>query len=403
MNRAWGRSIVLPMVLCYCADLGLAESWTKQVLSRDFVAEGAVCADLNRDGHNDLAAGPYWYEGPGFEERHVVYEPKSFDPLKYSDNFLAFAHDFDADGWVDVLVVGFPGAAVRWYENPGKAKRAWIRHEVAPSLGDESPAWFDLLGTRRPVLVGIVDRKLGYLDWSPTEPERPWVFHAISPAGDRGKFTHGLGCGDLNGDGRADILEKNGWWEQPRDLDGDPVWDFHPMRFAPGQGGAQMVVVDLNEDGRADVVTAKAAHGYGISWFEQTAGDGGRLDFIEHVILPETPTALPGSVQFSQPHALAVADVNNDGRMDLVTGKRWWAHGPHGDAEPNVEPVLFVFEQQHDANGLVRFAPRLVDRGVGIGTQVVVGDADGDPWPDVMVANKRGVFVFRTQPQPSAP
>ncbi|HKC25317.1 MAG TPA: VCBS repeat-containing protein, partial [Thermoanaerobaculia bacterium] len=44
-------------------------------LSNDFTCEGATFADLDRDGVNDVIAGPWWYAGPDFHVKHTIYPP----------------------------------------------------------------------------------------------------------------------------------------------------------------------------------------------------------------------------------------------------------------------------------------------------------------------------------------
>ena len=190
----------------------------------------------------------------------------------------------------------------------------------------------------------------------------------------------------MNGDGRMDILEKDGWWEQPASLAGDPVWQKHEVMF--GSGGAQMYAYDVNGDGKNDVITSLEAHRYGLAWFEQT-GDG----WIKHLIVGDKPEQNPQGVKFSQPHAVDLVDMNGDGLKDIVTGKRFWAHGPTGDAEPNETPVLYWFELKR-AGKEASFTAHLIDDASGVGTQVTAGDINGDGKPDVVVGNKRGAFVF---------
>jgi hypothetical protein len=151
-----------------------------------------------------------------------------------------------------------------------------------------------------------------------------------------------------------------------------------------------MYAVDVNQDGRNDVITSIKAHGYGLSWFEQNA-DG---SFREHVILGKTKEANAGGRGFSQIHALELRDMNGDGRPDIVCGKRRWAHGTRGDDEPGADPVLYWFELSRDTRGDVTFVPRRIDADSGVGTQFFVGKVNPDAKPDIVVANKHGVFLF---------
>jgi acetyl esterase/lipase len=387
--------LVLPAV-CPAA----LPDYVRHQLSGAFLCEGSTFADLNNDGHTDAIAGPYWYAGPGFKDRHALYPVRLFDPLAYSDNFFAFPYDFNRDGWMDVLVLGFPGQKAIWYENPGTAGKdaTWTSHVVFEGVDNESPAFGDLLGTGQPVLICNHAKTFGYATFDPDNPAAPWIYHAVSPAGGWGKFHHGLGWGDINGDGRADILENSGWREQPADLAGDPVWRHHAVEFS--QAAAQMLVTDANGDGLADVITAIHAHGYGLSWFEQARTDDGVITFREHVLLPRDGTPRPDGVQFSQLHALALADLDRDGLDDIVTGKRWWAHGNHGDPEPNGSPVLYAFLLRRGADGSAAYVPHRIDDASGVGVQLVAADANADGIPDLITANKRGTFVFLSRAAP---
>ena len=387
------------LVLASAAPIFVAAavpSYRKQQLSDKFFSEGATFGDFNHDGKMDVVSGPYWYEGPDFKNRHEIYPATVYDPLKYSENFFAFAHDFNGDGWDDILVLGFPGVDASWYENPGAKGGAWRRKVVYLPVDNESPTFADLLGKGQPALICTSAGRIGYATWDPKDPGRPWTFHAISPPGPWQRFTHGLGFGDINGDGRNDILEKDGWWEQPASLAGDPVWIQHKFAFA-GRGGAQMYVYDVNGDGRADVISGADAHGYGLSWFEQTRGEDGAITFRQHAILSAKPDEKINGVQFSQLHAIALADFDGDGLPDILTGKRWWAHGPKGDVDAGGAAVVYAFLLRRGANGTVSFEPHQIDGSSGVGTQVVAMDANGDGRPDIVVGNKRGTFVFLSE------
>ncbi|HYD85735.1 MAG TPA: hypothetical protein VEA63_16825, partial [Opitutus sp.] len=322
------------------AHAGVAP-YRKIDLNQDFFAEGATFGDLNRDGKADAIAGPFWYEGPDFTRRHELYTPPApFDPLGYSNNFSAFVRDFNADTWPDVLLIGFPGKDASWLENPGAKGGAWRRHHVYEPVDNESPTFGDLLGDGRPVLICMSLGRIGYATPDAQDPTKPWTFHPASPPGSWHHFTHGLGFGDVNADGRADLLEKDGWWEQPASLDGNPFWKHHRFTFG---SGAHIHVTDVNGDQLPDVITSLNAHGYGLAWFEQTRTADGAIDFRRHDILSSEAEPKINGVQFSQLHAVTLADIDGDGLDDIVTGKRWWAHGPSKDPEPNAAPVIYAF------------------------------------------------------------
>jgi len=371
------------------AEEGSEIKWKKIVLTDQFYSEGANFGDFNHDGKMDVVAGPFWYEGPDFnpEKRHEFMPVKAYDPHEYSENFLCFVADFNGDGWDDILVVGFPGKEAYWYENPKGKEGPWARHKVIDHVDNESPGFGNLLKDGKPALICMTDGKAGYATPDASDPTAPWKFHAVSPKKGYQRFTHGLGWGDVNGDGRNDIMVHDGWYEQPASLEGDPEWKFHPADF--GKGGAQMYAFDVNGDGRPDVVTSLEAHGYGICWFEQKP-DG---TFEKHLIVGSKESDNPQGVKFSEPHAMDLIDVNGDGLPDFITGKRWWAHGPKGDVEANAPAVLYWFELRRE-NGSARFIAHQIDDNSGVGTQVIAKRGNGDKYPSIVVGNKKGTFVF---------
>ncbi len=392
-------------------------SFQRILLSDQFWCEGAAFADLNKDGKQDIIAGPWWWEGPDFGKRHEIYAPTATFQLAlgektlvtvpgfegglgkkntYSDNFFVFPYDFNADGWMDLLIVGFPGQFTSWFENPQGAEKHWTRHRIFPQTDNESPTFTDLTGDGKPELVCITEGAYGYAspDWS--NPAAPWNWHRISPNKKYGKFTHGMGVGDVNGDGRPDLIEKDGWYEQPPSPAGDPEWHHHPVSFAQA-GGAQMYVYDVNGDGRNDVITSLAAHGFGLAWYEQGAGGS----FKKHLILGDKPEDNRYGVKFSELHALDLVDMNGDGLKDIVTGKRFWSHGRTGDPDRNDEAVIYWFELKRTPE--VDFIPHRIDNNSGVGTQVVAGDINGDGHPDVVVGNKKGIFVLQQDVKPATP
>jgi len=185
-----------------------------------------------------------------------------------------------------------------------------------------------------------------------------------------------------------DLIEKDGWWEQPSSLANDPQWEFHKAPF--GSGGAQMYAYDVNGDGLNDVITSLAAHGFGLAWYEQLREGG----FREHVIMNKQPRENRYGVKFSELHALDLVDMDGDGLKDIVTGKRFWSHGRIGDPDRNDTAVIYWFQLVRGPDKSVDFVPHLIHDDSGVGTQAVAGDINGDGLPDVVIGNKKGTFVM---------
>jgi hypothetical protein len=394
-------AFVVPAFLCVlCASAVQAQpKWDKRWLSGLFYGEGAAFGDFNKDGKTDIVSGPFIYDGPELTMKRTFREVKSHDPLAYSDNFLTYTHDVDKDGWADIFTIGFPGKEAFWYRNPqGKSnpKEPWQRHVVLAVVDNESPMLANIVGDESPELVCMSGGFAGYATPDASDPTKPWTFHPITPKSDYQRFTHGIGAGDVNGDGRLDLLEKNGWWEQPEKLDDATPWKKHDVAFAAGHGPAQMLAYDVDGDGDNDVITALNAHGYGLAWYEHVKdGDGGtgNIAFKQHLILSPKPDEKLNGVQFSQLHAVELIDIDGDGLKDILTGKRFWAHGPTGDPEPTAPPVLYYFKLKRDGSK-VTYEPVRIDDYSGVGTQITAADANGDGTPDILVGNKRGTIVF---------
>ena len=395
------RKLILSVVILGCGVAACfaappVPTFKKLVLSDKFYAEGAYYADFNKDGKMDVVAGPYWFEGPDFQKKHEIRPPKAFDPKGYSDNFLTFTGDFNGDGWPDVFYVPFPGGEAYWYENPAGKDGPWKKHLALKDVGNESPMWADINGDGRPELIYNTTGTMGYATYDPAKPDEPWVFHPITPKGGYQRFTHGIGYGDVNGDGRIDILESSGWWEQPADLKSGSPWVKHPFKFA--DGASQMFAYDVDGDGLNDVIAVWNCHQYGLAWYKQIRDAKGEITWKQNVILPSKPDLTSNALRISQMHAVDLVDMNGDGLKDILTGKRFWAHGPHGDAEPAAPAVVYWFELRRDKDKGVEFIPHQIDDDSGVGTQVTAVDLNGDGIPDVIVGNKKGVFVHLSQP-----
>ncbi len=369
-----------------------SRGFEKVVLTPRYYCDGIDTGDINRDGNADVVAGPYWYAGPNFSKAHEFYAAKPLPPEKSpSNSMFSFVYDFSGDGWPDILVLGRVHLhPAYWYENPRDFDKPWPQHFVFERVRGESPALVDLDGDGRPQLICHWEGRWGWIEPEWDRPTNPWRFQPISDPGQWKEFYHGTGVGEINGDGKLDLVINDGWFAQPAEA-GRP-WTWHARRFSNGRGGAQMLVYDVDGDGDNDIVTSLDAHGWGLAWFEQYAPDG-RRGFRMHQIMGSREDADRYGIAFSQPHALDCGDIDGDGLQDVVVGKRMWAHGPSGDVEPGAPPVVYWFRLVHDANR-VRFLPQLIDDRSGVGVQVTIADIDGDGANDVLSASKLGSFVF---------
>jgi hypothetical protein len=337
-----------------------------------FRSEGVAVADFNRDGRLDIATGNVLYLGPDWKPQPMLGAPKEYKPENYSDEFLCFAEDVDRDRWIDLIVVGFPGAKTRWLRNPGSSGGAWKEFVAVEKTGNESPDWVDIDKDGHKELVFVSEQGMAFARPG-AEPTKPWPIHVIAGPADP-RPGHGLGVGDINGDGRNDVVCPEGWWEGPAEPSRAP-WTFHRAKLG-FEAPAQMLVFDVNGDGRADVVSS-GAHRYGLWWYEQTA-DGWKPHEIDRSI--------------SQLHALHLADINGDGLPDLVTGKRFWAHR-EGDDGIDDPAVVCWFEMKRES-GTPSWTRHDIDFDSGVGLHFQIIDLNGDRRLDIVTSNKKGVYVF---------
>ena len=275
--------------------------------------EPAAFADINHDGKLDIVSGENWYEAPRWTRHHFR---DILFTTNYIDDFSDLPLDVNGDGATDIVSCGWFQKRLWWSENPGKgaATAIWKDHDIQTGFNVEFCFAVDLLndGKKQQVLPQFGNAEAP-LSWYEIQNGQ-FVRHIVSPK----SYGHGIGVGDINGDGRNDILTQKGWFEAPANpREGE--WIFHPD-WDLGETGF-IYVKDINGDGRIDLVTS-AAHDYGIFWMEQLEGGKWKKHIIDE--------------SWSQGHAMTMVDLNGDGQPDFLTGKRFMAHNGKdpGEREP---------------------------------------------------------------------
>ncbi len=365
-------------------------------------AECSSVLDIDGDGKLDIAAGRNYYVAPNWTKHPDYRDGAETNGPDVDDNYEG-TMDVNNDGRPDVLSSGWMRRqGIWWYENPGKLGVKWNSYPVHEADGLEGMVIGNLSGrSEKDVLVNYFARKPGRgLIWFEHINQAPWFKeHVLGP--ENVGVSHGSGIGDINGDGRNDVVTTSGWFEAPpRPTEDQWVWhpDYQFTPFGstrPGGAGLPMLVTDANGDGLNDIIIG-SDHGYGLAWDEQKM-EGGKRSFVRHWIETDFPTF----------HTMTLADLDGDGKPELITGKQVLAHngGDVGGFEP-VFVFYYTIKNGRFERHILSYSPLTPYFGpgagdnpppsyvVGVGMRLNAADMDGNGKQDVIVACKTGLYVF---------
>jgi hypothetical protein len=333
------------------------------------LSEGVSVFDVNRDGHLDIVSGAFWYQAP-------LWTPHKFREVSFNNEYVVncgeFAIDVNGDGYEDILSAGWQEDGIFYFENPKQTGLMWPKVKIISSKDTEGLAMADIDGDgTKDLLVSNYSRQPFF--WIRVVRGGKFEVHTIQADG-RGN-GHGIGFGDVDGDGKGDIVTERGWFQQV-DWKND-VWRYH-AEFQLHDASIEILVRDVNADGRADLIYGHG-HDYGLYWLEQK----GRGVWTRHVI----------DESFSQVHTVALADLDGDGKPELLAGKRYRAHN---EKDPGAFDPLAFYYYKFEPGPRVRFDRKTLafNSPASPGMQLVVRDMDADGDLDIVTAAKSGQYWF---------
>lgn len=386
-------AVVLAATDCQTLQANDPAPWKKHPINHLSPYEAVGVADFNGDAIPDVFCGDSWYAAPDWIQHKVRDIPPGPNP-QYHEDFADAPLDVNGDGKIDIVTCAYFSRRIAWVENPQDPTQPWPEHDVDLPGAMETSYLVDLYGDQTPVFLPNVGGQMLLYELVSKYPLVEWKKRTLRPQG----AGHGIGHGDINSDGRIDIITPQGWYEQPADRSSE--WSFHP-EFQLGAASIEIIGHDFDGDGDTDVVWGMG-HDFGLYWLKQSIDGNGKRTWTKEEI----------DKTFSQVHALHLADFDGDGQQEFVTGKRIYAHS----VEPGATdaPCLYLFQfdrtkqnwmrttiylgepapaaplKPEERNALKDFRPG----SAGTGLRLALHDMDSDGDIDIVAPGKSGLYWF---------
>jgi hypothetical protein len=387
-------SLVTLAVVSAAHDDHSRPPWTKKVINPDARFEAAGAFDVDNDGALDIVSGDSWYKGPDFVGKFPVRDVVKVGT--YYNCFSTLPFDVNGDGFMDFVTCSYFDKNVGWVQNPGKAGETWTYHNIDNPGPSETAVAVDLTGDGAPEVLPNTVNTIVFYELVGSGTSKTWKKHDLGTTG----AGHGIGTGDVNGDGRIDLLTPHGWLENPGSGASTPDWKFHKA-WDLGASGIQILAADVNGDGRSDIIFGQG-HARGLEWLRHDLDASGQAVW----------TRLPIDMSLPQAHVLQWVDLDGDGTPELFTGKRVYAHEVEpGDTDPAIL-ASYHFDQAAGAwhkhliyqgegapnapkDAAQRDAMKDFPKGTaGTGVESCAIDIDSDGDLDLITPGKSGLYLF---------